>query len=62
MGGRNEIHSTLIAPDPLGGTGAGDLNLDSRLGDNVAVMRAEDTVEVRNSEGELILAGKLKPR
>ena len=49
-----------IVLDPLRGTGVGDLDLDSRVGATVPVMQAEDTVEVWNAEGELILVGTLQ--
>jgi len=54
-----------FAVDPLSDTGAGDLNLDSRLDDDVPEMRAGDTVEVWNGEAEtseLILVGTLEHR
>ncbi len=51
-----------IVLDPLRGTGAGHLDMDSLLGDQIPVMVAGDTVEVWNALGVLIRAGLLERR
>lgn len=51
-----------IVLDPLRGTGAGHLDMDSLLGDQIPVMVAGDTVEVWNALGELIRGGPLERR
>lgn len=48
-----------IVLDPIRGTGVGHLEIDSRLGDNVPIMVAGDTVEVWNPLGQLIRTGTL---
>ena len=57
LGAPNEIFL-----DPVSGVGTVDLNLDSRLGHGVPVMRAGERVEVWDSEAELVLVGTLKQR
>ncbi|MFN0158086.1 MAG: hypothetical protein ACKVRP_08470 [Bacteroidota bacterium] len=42
--------------------GFGDLNLDSRFGHKVPVLKSGDIVEVLNPDGVLILSGTMRPR
>ncbi len=49
-----------VAIDAVGGA---DINLDSRDGDSVPILKAGDLVEVRaTSDGALILSGTLEPK
>ena len=49
-----------IVGDPLQGMAFGNMNLDSRLGNEVPVMQPGDMVEVLDASGELILRGALQ--
>jgi len=54
-------HKVVVNGDAVGAVkvdgGSGDLNLDSRLGHKVPVVKAGDIVQVHNPKGEVILSG-----